>query len=137
MGSNPTAPKKHEKTKNPFLYIRKTPTPPPPSGPPPHAGQRAGGGGGGRGGQGGGPRPEPEPEALRRGGGAGQKKNMKILREKRIRKAYVEGKIEKIATQMVRTRTGEEGGQKGKRYRNICKVTGRGRGVIRGYARQE
>lgn len=62
---------------------------------------------------------------------------MKILREKRIRKAYVEGKIEKIAGQMVRTITGEESVNRGKRFRNICRVTGRGRGVIRGLARQE
>lgn len=39
---------------------------------------------------------------------------MKIVREKRIRKEYVEGGIERIAGQMVRTITGEKGKTKRK-----------------------
>jgi len=58
---------------------------------------------------------------------------MKIIREKRIRKEYVEGAIERIASQMVRTVTGETNNKKRKWYRNICQDTGRSRGVVRAY----
>ena len=57
---------------------------------------------------------------------------MKIIREKKIRKEYTEGAVEKIANLMIRTVTGETKEIKRKWYRNICQDTGRSRGVIRG-----
>lgn len=57
---------------------------------------------------------------------------MKISREKRIRKEFTTGTIERIASQMVRTVTGEMEGKKRKWYRNVCQETGRARGVERG-----
>jgi len=57
---------------------------------------------------------------------------MKIAREKRIREEYTKDAIERIAKRMVGTVTGETEEKKRKSYRNICKETGRARGVVRG-----
>ena len=84
---------------------------------------------------------------------------MKIQKEKRNRKEYVQGLEERVVGQMVRSITGgTEGGeekrhkrtqnqqkqegelsqslgesQSRRSYRNICQRTGRGRGVVRKY----
>lgn len=59
---------------------------------------------------------------------------MKILREKQIRKEYVENHLDRIVNQMTRGITGKENFKKtSKSYRNICQETGRARGVIKSY----
>jgi ribosomal protein S14 len=59
---------------------------------------------------------------------------MKLLREKHIRKDYVENHIEQVVNQMTRGITGIENFKKTRKsYRNICQDTGRARGVIKQY----
>ncbi|MBS1738819.1 MAG: hypothetical protein JSS98_19820 [Bacteroidetes bacterium] len=59
---------------------------------------------------------------------------MKIGREKRIRAEYVKETVSQIVEQMIRSvEEPEEQQTKRKSYRNICQITGRGRGVIRKY----
>jgi hypothetical protein len=60
---------------------------------------------------------------------------MKITREKRIRREYVSNEINKTAGKMIKMVTGVGSVGKGKSYRNICKETGRSRGVINGKVR--
>lgn len=57
---------------------------------------------------------------------------MKILREKMIRSVYVKNPIDSIANLITRGVVGEEKYKNPrKNYRNICKSTGRSRGLIR------
>lgn len=60
---------------------------------------------------------------------------MKIIKEKRVRAAYVDREIEKIAAKMLKTVTGKGTPGIQKSYRNVCKVTGRSRGIISGKGR--
>ena len=66
---------------------------------------------------------------------------MKIAREKRIREEYVKGEVEQTVGKMMKMVTGKGAGkgkgEKKKGYRNICKETGRSRGVIEGKVRME
>lgn len=62
---------------------------------------------------------------------------MKIEREKRIREEYVSNTVEKVVGKMMKMVTGTGKGEKRKSYRNICKETGRSRGVIGGKVRME
>lgn len=61
--------------------------------------------------------------------------NMKIIKEKKIRATYVDRDVEKVAGKMLKTVTGLGTPGIKKSYRNICKVTGRSRGVISGKGR--
>lgn len=60
---------------------------------------------------------------------------MKIGREKRIRAEYVKESVGQIVEQMIRSieETEQQQETKRKSYRNVCQLTGRGRGVIRKY----
>lgn len=62
---------------------------------------------------------------------------MKIEREKRIRREFVSNEIIKTVGKMIKMVTGTGQGGKTKSYRNICKETGRSRGVINGKVRME
>lgn len=62
---------------------------------------------------------------------------MKIGREKRIRAEFVKESVGQIVEQMIRS-VEEPSIQQGmkvrrKSYRNVCQITGRGRGVLRKY----
>lgn len=60
---------------------------------------------------------------------------MKIIKEKRIRAEFVNKEYEKVVSKMMKTVTGKGTPSIHRSYRNICKVTGRSRGVISGKGR--
>lgn len=62
---------------------------------------------------------------------------MKIEREKRIRAKYIENEVERVVGKMMKTVTGKGESSVRMSYRNICKETGRSRGVISGKVRME
>ena len=62
---------------------------------------------------------------------------MKIVKEKRIREEYTAQSVETVVGRMMKMVTGKGTGEKKKGYRNVCKETGRSRGVIKGKVRME